>query len=397
MIKSSGISITFYASVLAAAIFPTLVGADQAVFVPSRAGSVDGTQQNSDEFMWKKFIEAVSPTKVGTGLLAAFETWASDKDTFNASAKWPENPSIKNFQSSMQQQVRLSPLAQDSSLRAAAISVECDIPKNPAVGAFPTGSKEYCIAEEVRRNRAQFDYIVNNNLNTRSGLSKAFAQSFKVDMPVEALAVKMDWVTFAALLRWVPTLKNDSDITSNYYTTKSGGVSYAMVSMHVSSRQNLNWVWATFEHQFNPGRCDGIGCSDSFGATATEVKPNLTIINSQYGSCKKTQALTDAMGKASLPGLWENYCLKGSQVTFTNASGIPSVLGNSVIEGIFGNGSVPASSCISCHAYASFGPNGAPLDAAKVMLPFNPSGPTVSAALDGSRQYDFMWGVLFAP
>ncbi|MDJ0931576.1 hypothetical protein [Breoghania sp.] len=55
--------------------------------------------------------------------------------------------------------------------------------------------------------------------------------------------------------------------------------------MHISSRQNKNWVWGTLEHQNNPGRCDYIGCFDSFGA----VEPNTEVYNTQYGACAKTE------------------------------------------------------------------------------------------------------------
>ena len=102
------------------------------------------------------------------------------------------------------------------------------------------------------------------------------------------------------------------------------------------------------------------------------------------------------MAKAGLSPVWENYCLKSSQVDFVNSDGTPYVLGNSVIEGIVGNGTVAASSCISCHAYASFGSDGAPTIAALKVLPFNPTGKTISGVLVGSRTFAFNWGVLRA-
>ncbi|HEU4456889.1 MAG TPA: hypothetical protein VFR81_27725, partial [Longimicrobium sp.] len=64
---------------------------------------------------------------------------------------------------------------------------------------------------------------------------------------------------------------------------------------------------------------------------------------------------------------------------------------------ITGNGTVAASSCIGCHVYASFGSNGKPTAAAQNMLPYNPTGAPIPAVLNGSQQFDFMWGVLLAP
>jgi len=58
---------------------------------------------------------------------------------------------------------------------------------------------------------------------------------------------------------------------------------------------------------------------------------------------------------------------------------------------------VSASSCIACHVYASFGSTGTPTAAATAMLPYNPTGKPLTAPLANSIQFDFMWGVLFAP
>src|SRR5690606_10370352 len=51
---------------------------------------------------------------------------------------------------------------------------------------------------------------------------------------------------------------------------------------------------------------------------------------------------------------WFSYRLKGSQATYTDSTGRPTLLGNSVTEGGF----VSSSSCMSCHARAAISPNG---------------------------------------
>jgi len=194
------------------------------------------------------------------------------------------------------------------------------------------------------------------------------------------------------LLEWIPQLRDLDNIRKLCYTTKVGSVEYALVSMHVTNRQNPNWVWGTFEHEMNPGRCDYIGCFDSFGAQRAVVLPNKTVVNTQYGACPKNPKLKVLMVKANLSPVWEHYCLKSTQVDYTAADGTPYVLGNSVIEGIVGNGTVAASSCISCHVYASFGPTGAPTQAVKAILPFNPTGKPIQEVLKGSRSFAFNWG-----
>jgi DNA primase len=41
----------------------------------------------------------------------------------------------------------------------------------------------------------------------------------------------------------VKLTKLDLRIRKQYYTTTVGPVEYALVAMHVGSRQNPNWVW----------------------------------------------------------------------------------------------------------------------------------------------------------
>lgn len=361
------------------------------VAVPARAGAVDGTKQNSDEFLWRLFTQFAAPVTEEKASPVVFETWASDADTFSATPQWPDPVAPKKFQSSV---LRATKLQHGNPV----VDVPCNPPGNAAVGGFPTsGTPTPCIAEEVKRNRPQFDYIVQNKLNTQGGLAAAYAKSFKVVMPTSAIAVKGDWIPVQTLLQWIPSLGSVKNIRKLYYTNTSDAVEYAVVSLHVSSRQNANWVWGTFEHQLSPGRCDQIGCFDTFGAQVPSVPPNKQAINTQYGACKKTPTLTALMSEAKLSPVWQNYCMKSTQVDYSAADRTPYVLGNSVIERIVGNGTVAASSCIACHAYASFGSNGKTSAAAIAMLPYNPTGEPIPAVLEGSLQFDFMWGVLLAP
>ena len=382
------------AGLLAATLAPPLAAAPKdttiVVAVPAKAGAVDGTRQNSDAFIWRLLTQFAAPVSSSRPSPVEFETWASDEDTFSATPHWPGADAPKKLHASV--------LGAMSAPHGSPIDVTCAPPGNAAVGGFPTtGTPTPCIAEETKRNRPQFDYIVANNLNTQAGLSAAFAKSFKVAMPAASISIKGDWVPVQTLLQWIPSLGSVGQIEKLYYTNTSGSVQYALVSLHVSSRQNPNWVWGSFEHQMNPGRCDSMGCLDSFGAQVPVVRPNQAAVNTQYGACRKTPQLKALMAQAKLSPVWENYCLKSTQVDYVAPDGTPNVLGNSVIERIVGNGTVAASSCIACHAYASFGSNGKTTGAAAAMLPYNPTGRPIPAVLDGSLQFDFMWGVLLAP
>ena len=366
------------------------------VAVPTQAGAVYGTTENSDAFIWRLFTEFAAPASKAKASPAVFETWASDEDTFSLTPHWPDSTEPKKLHTSVLQTTK-SPGLPMKTVGSGSIDVGCSPPGNAAVGGFPTnGSPAPCIAEEVRRNRPQFDYIVNNNLNTQAGLAAAFAKSFKVDMPSPAIAVKADWIPVQTLLQWLPQLGNVTNIEGKYYTTIVSTVEYALVAVHVSSKQNANWVWGTFEHQLNPGRCDSIGCSDSFGAYIPKVPPNKSVINTQYGACPKTQKVKALMAEANMATVWENYCLKATQVDYSAPDGTPYVLGNTVTEGIVGNDTISGSSCITCHAYASFGSNGKPMASATAALAINPTGEPIPAVLDGSVQFDFMWGILLA-
>lgn len=369
---------------------PSDTSAPVVVAVPARAGAVEGTDQNSDEFIWRLFATFTAPVSSVSPSPVVFETWASDADTFSKTPAWPDPAAPKKFQTS-----RL--LAARAHLRST-IDVPCATPGNAAVGGFPTtGTPSPCIAEEVKRNRPMFDYIVGNSLNTQEGLKAAFQKGTTIDMPTPSVAVKGDWVPLPTLLQWIPSLGSVERIRQLYYTNTSGSTEYALVSLHVASRQNPNWVWGTFEHQLTPGRCDDLGCFDTFGATVPAVPPARNAVNTQYGACEKTPALKAIMAQSKLSAVWENYCLKSTQVDYLAADGTPYALGNAVIERIVGNGTVAASSCIGCHAYASFSATGAPADAAKAMLPYNPMGPPIPTVLEGSRTFSFMWGVLLAP
>jgi len=365
-------------------------GAVVPVGVPARAGPVDGKDANSDEFVWSLFVTSVRPAVQGVPSPVEFETWASDADTFTTNPTWPGRDAPKRFQPSV--------LRMAKGLSGGTIDVTPKAPPIAGMGGFPTsGTPTPVIAEETKRNKVQFDYIKANGLNTKAGLAKAYASGLQVTMPTESLSVKGDWVPLPTLVQWIPAVGSIERARELYYTNTSGGVEYALVALHLSSRQNPNWVWGTFEHYLNPGRCDDMGCYDSFGCKTPVVAPNLAKVDTQYGPCPKSPALEAQMQAAHLAPAFRNYCLKSSQVDYTDAQGRPTVLGNSVIERIVGGGTVAASSCIGCHVYAAFDAEGKVPASYVGILPYNPTGRPLPQVQGEMRQFDFMWGVLLAP
>ena len=95
------------------------------------------------------------------------------------------------------------------------------------------------------------------------------------------------------------------------------------------------------------------------------------------------------LANVGLNPVWLNYCLKGSQVAFTDKSGRPKLLGNSVIDRINGHIPMAHSSCLSCHALAAFDGSGE----ANPAFADNPIGDVDWARLRDYVTSGFVWGV----
>ena len=349
-----------------------------------------------DQVAWQLFTQVTTPA--GSGL--TFMGWASDGDTFKPNAQWPTGaatqdgidarpaviPTIGQTGSSKLGAPRrptadAAPAAEGApaanaqapaaeaatntqapaaSTRTAAAAAPAPAPTsgNP-LEIFPPppttepGNSSFLI-EEVRRNQPAFNYIVSNNLNSLSGLKAAFANTMTVSFPTDAIEVKTNWLPVSQLATYYPTAQ-----ASDFYVTQENGVDYALIAMHINSKQVPNWTWATFEHQLNPGRCDYMGCHDAFGATVPDVPAADNQGANQgtvYANCEKTPALQAMMTGAGLPAVFANYCLKGSQTEWTDNNGLAIRVANSVTEYTFAQ----LGSCMTCHGMANFDANGKP-------------------------------------
>jgi hypothetical protein len=292
------------------------VAVSLAMLLPVRAQTIppDPAMSEPDRVSWELFVQLVAPARLQGHNVIVFETWASNEDTFKANPEFPLGaPSPKV-------------------LRFPALAGRAPTPSGPWQRVPPGG-------EEVRRNKATFDYITDpmNRFHTRKGLAEAFAAKREISLPTTSIEVKANWINADAV-----------DRSRYYVNVASDGQEYALVSLHVTTKMIPNWTWATFEHEDNVGRCDYIGCRDNFGAADRLVAPHATE-NQGYPACRKSPELLRMMASAKLAEAFWNYCLKGSQVEFTTATGIPTLLGNSVTESGFAN----TASCISCHARAS--------------------------------------------
>ena len=274
------------------------------------------------------------------------------------------------------------------------------------------------MAEFVFRNKPMFDYVFANDLYNADGLAKVFAQNAKVmrenapfhsanpggasariEFPVDAVMIKSNWISAERAAEI--GIKNDPDnpfitmevksaVTDNNAQIFEPGEHW-LLSFHVSSKDIPNWVWLTFEHVDNLGRCDYTGCNDSYGFASPDTLPanaadnftrphvmsdDLPISSPIFDPGRvydsgpirsgleavldgldigTTEARDPTMPSAS-DRAWRSYRLKGSQVDFVQSTGHRILLGNSVTEGGF----MMSSSCMTCHARAHIGPDGKP-------------------------------------
>ena len=301
---------------------------------------------------------------------AVMETWADDPFTFpgqNHSA--PPDPANPPKWENRNKSVSVEPIIQQTirQLRLAHST-------KPALKLFliPTSGGEVSY-----RNKAGFQYIIDNGLFYQEGVAAAvnkginsdgYPNGTKVNFPINALEIKAVYEPLAAPYTF----------DNCHWNYGQDGKPYALVALHIMSKQVPNWTWATWEWSGNtpdqpngnPGRSDWYGSRDAFGTTyknaaGAQIGFQAPVVDEQgnpsgkpYPSGTLTPALLkmfkDAGYSDEWTHEWSNYRLKGSQLEPTDATGVTTLVGNSVTE----KGFVQTASCITCHANASFDSKG---------------------------------------
>lgn len=359
-----------------------------------------------DMFAWQKFVEVVTPV----GGQVTFQTWSSDSDTFpcppadaatckaNPQAPgcpvWPAPPKAAAplkaalASSGTQRSARTT-----SSLAALAAQRHPD-----SCLTNPAGSQEI-----VYRDPATFGYIVQQGLWYVEGVEAAFQRGLDFDFPVGAIEVKTNWYVLSE-----EQIKSGRYFTMRIRSKQNGNdveQTLGLVAMHLSTKDLPNWFWSTFEHVDNPGRCDFIGCHDSFGVEPADQPARNAPLCETYPPGELTPALRKLL--SSVDPVFQNYRLKGAMVDFTTPTGSPVLLGNSVTEAGF----VPTASCMTCHSRATTqglagSPNG--LSPYPGVAGFTDSGQSFNGVPDPSWYYstnhprhrwsvqtDFVWAIPF--
>lgn len=175
--------------------------------------------------------------------------------------------------------------------------------------------------EEVRLNEDAFAYAITHQLNKKEVRDSLAKTAGGIAFPPASIFVKGQWV----LVDSTADQEEHRVITIGPSQSRLLPKEYWELSvLHISSKQLPMWFWATFED-------------------STQM-----LDKDQY-------PVNDAKQKYRPPSLnateWRHFVLVGTQVSFTDTRGKPIVLGNSQIE----SGCVEVSSCMTCHAQATFG------------------------------------------
>jgi hypothetical protein len=249
-----------------------------------------------------------------------FETWAASDQVFLA--KGAEPPAWDEI-----------PWSVARTLGA------CSVPRQIALFRDVASVKSGGVSdeqEEVRLNRATFDYIRDNSLYSVEGQQWFFYNHQPISFPPGSIQVQAVWRAIGeedkARYQWE---EFRDPKTKKRYT-------YGLTALHIASKVLPHWLWATFEHVDNPYR-PGVfdegwlnPSRDSVACPAGEL------------DCNHVPTGLGIQGTR-----WENYRLRGTQIDYADADGNPVILANSELE----TGFQQSASCMSCHVRSTIGPN----------------------------------------
>jgi hypothetical protein len=313
----------------------TPVAASACTFPTTPAGTLEETA-------WQLFVAATCPS-TGTNPLT-FENWTEQNCL---------KPGSCTGEAAAKRQLHASHLAENqgglpsgdcSGMTTATAS---GVPPSliPFVPTNLAANPTFC--EEVFVDDTEAAYIqqpaAGHSLLTITQQAAYVKSGATIAFPTAAVEIKADWLPASSLS---PAGFDCANPSPDIYTEVINGNCYALVGMHISSKLEPNWLWATFEPQLtatNPNRCKPNlynSCSDPFGSNPAA---------STGASTQITPALAAMMDQAQLPPAFKNYRLTGVQSNYVDANTTP--LGNSFVEF---NAQVPAgqASCITCHSYA---------------------------------------------
>lgn len=362
--------------------FPPPVLETPNIVFPSASGFDNEASRFPDMQAWISFAQAIQPiagiggyTFVGwptqhqaySKPTASVETMTLLESTKKMTSHFAPNPPLQQLlrespKVPLQQLLRekqLKPFTAEGEAPEAAGAINCRMDSMQLTHLNPT----------------LVTFLRKENLWNRVGIDAYTSNGKKIVMPQGAVEVKSDWVNVG------------TNTAPGYVTMQdSGGNTWKMIAFHVISKQLPNWTWATFEHKDNPCYGKFLHPRDTFGFVngANSPSSELLAVFSHYGVDTNVA---------------NNYRLDGAQTDFTDDTGRPIILGNSVTE----SGFQTTSSCITCHSRASVSASGTP-----ALSVFTPEGQSFNGPIqadwyfgaDGKQNNfttDFMWSLAFCP
>lgn len=262
-------------------------------------------------------------------------------------------------------------------------------------------------SQEVRANKAMFDFIVSKGMYSLDGMETLLEGARNSDdrgfikFPAGAKEIKA---------QWNPIREADKP---RYLWREAviGGrkLSFGLVALHIITKDLPNWVWIDFGHidcETGAGACDTAWLRSVLGNSIADQEPALTPAVDNTTRGPNAPSGSDGIRDETKGTVWQNYILRGTQISFTTAFGSPTILSNPVIENGF-----QQSSCITCHARAAIGspfksPNGNLSPKPNTLSPGDPELGSPNQTLFGagaglgaeSIQYlqtDFIWSAPF--
>lgn len=159
---------------------------------------------------------------------------------------------------------------------------------------------------EVRMNRGLYDYLRSNTLYNIEGLEARVRSRQPIDTPRSSREIKA---------RWVPITEADKPRFHWRTTTdaKQKVTIWGLTALHVITRDLPHWFWCDFEHVDYERNAEQY----SRDSTTRGVDP-------PHGR--------DGIRRETRGTKWETMRLRGTQTTFVDSLGRPTILANSQIE-----------------------------------------------------------------
>lgn len=304
-----------------AAVMTVAIGTATACPPPAAAQDGGSTGLGDDiavaRLAWERFVE-VNRGAVSGGRPAPWETWASADDVFSGTEPvWTDAVAEVELETEPRQQVLFRELM--ATLR--------DTETRPGSELPQTASHPEQVTQ-VQLDRTAFDWVKLAKLWCLDGQRDHFeraraGKAVDVEFPAGSTLVKAVWK---------PIAEHDKP---RYYWRLIGGRPHGLIALHLTEKLLPTWFWATWEHLDNPGRV-AVTHRDPWGIDVDEP----------------STALLELLEGAGLePERWSHYRLNGTQISYTDAEGRPTVLANSIIEAGF----TTRSSCMTCHSRATIG------------------------------------------